>query len=468
VAALHEIAGYNMKPDASCSSRFSFSLLMAFAMIAIVQISTRGQSTSSPSDDAFQTFRTKGDERLKAGDFDAAMTLYDAAKSLRPDDIHIHFRLATTALQLKDRARGLDEVATMTMLNPKVGNNSDFIKLKSALEALSPANQNGPTQIPATNPASSNGKVALAIKTAQLIVDQMKLPANQNRPDVQQGLAREAREKLGPALLDPEQPNVEAWRLLGITAVALNDRSDAGFAFEAIQRLQPQYQNDEGLFTLVAELNRMGITDSTCTQIDIDRKAFLSNRADIIKLFKKMRALSPQDFPQSQGDIGLADYRLAVDYETGKGVPRNDAAAVKAYKAAVALGGFAGAMYDLGLMASNGQGGLRPDQAVNWWTSAAKAGSVEAQQALQARGIAVKTPADLAAEQQQAQEQLRQQQIQAANAQAQAAKDRAQLQDLLQDVDLSTPTPPAATQPLDTRQRLGEVYQDLQQGQQKP
>ena len=74
-----------------------------------------------------------------------------------------------------------------------------------------------------------------------------------------------------------------------------------------------------------------------------------------------------------QGDAD-AQYNLGVMYENGRGVPQNDAEAVKWYRKA-AEQGLASAQNNLGLMYANGRGVPQNDaEAVKWYRKAAEQG----------------------------------------------------------------------------------------------
>ena len=82
--------------------------------------------------------------------------------------------------------------------------------------------------------------------------------------------------------------------------------------------------------------------------------------------------------------VAEAQYNLGVRYATGRGVPQDDAEAVRWYRLA-ADQGFASAQYTLGLMYANGEGVPQDDaEAVRWYRLAADQGVAE--RAVQPRG----------------------------------------------------------------------------------
>ena len=79
-----------------------------------------------------------------------------------------------------------------------------------------------------------------------------------------------------------------------------------------------------------------------------------------------------------QGDAD-SQYNLGVMYDTGQGVPQDDAEAVKWYRLAAAQG-LAEAQYNLGLMYANGEGVPQDDaEALKWFRLAAAQGDAPAQ-----------------------------------------------------------------------------------------
>ena len=77
-----------------------------------------------------------------------------------------------------------------------------------------------------------------------------------------------------------------------------------------------------------------------------------------------------------------AQYALGWMYYKGRGVPQDDAEAVKWYRRA-AEQGLARAQYNLGMRYSNGRGVPQNDaEAVKWYRRAAEQGHADAQNAL--------------------------------------------------------------------------------------
>ena len=91
-----------------------------------------------------------------------------------------------------------------------------------------------------------------------------------------------------------------------------------------------------------------------------------------------------QDNPSAQeladlSALAEAQYSIGVKYDTGEGVPQDDAEAVIWYRRA-AEQGHAGAQYSLGRMYDIGRGAPEDDaEAVRWYRLAAEQGDVSAQ-----------------------------------------------------------------------------------------
>lgn len=88
--------------------------------------------------------------------------------------------------------------------------------------------------------------------------------------------------------------------------------------------------------------------------------------------FRKLKPLAEQDVPE-------ASYRVGIMYDTGKGVPRSDAEAVKWYRKA-AEQGYSPAQNSLGVMYGTGRGVSRNDgEALKWYHRAAEQCNADAQ-----------------------------------------------------------------------------------------
>jgi TPR repeat protein len=100
--------------------------------------------------------------------------------------------------------------------------------------------------------------------------------------------------------------------------------------------------------------------------------ALLAFQSAAASEFDEMKALADQG-------LAAAQYNLALMYDLGRGVPENDAEAVKWY-AKAADQGHSGAQSNLGFMYDNGEGVPENDaEAVKWYRKAADQGRSGAQ-----------------------------------------------------------------------------------------
>ena len=100
--------------------------------------------------------------------------------------------------------------------------------------------------------------------------------------------------------------------------------------------------------------------------------ALLAFQSAAASEFDEMKALAEQG-------LAAAQYNLGFMYAFGRGVPKNDAEAVKWYRKAADQGD-ADAQYNLGVMYGNGRGVPENDaEAVKWWLKAADQGDANAQ-----------------------------------------------------------------------------------------
>ena len=105
---------------------------------------------------------------------------------------------------------------------------------------------------------------------------------------------------------------------------------------------------------------------------DFKRGVEVYKRQDFVVALRNWRHLA------EQGHAG-AQYQLGIMYEYGRGVPQNDADAVKWYTLA-ANQGVAAAQYKLGIMYDNSWGVTQNDaEAVKWYKKAAAQGHAYAQ-----------------------------------------------------------------------------------------
>ena len=243
----------------------------------------------------------------------------------------------------------------------------------------------------------SDRKTALAVATAHLTLADAEGAWNNGDKAHGEDLARQARRQLLPALVDPRQDDVEVWRLLGGIANATSNVCDAAFAFEAIQRLRPDYSRDGRLMSLMAQLNQMPIQDKV-KAIPDERETVVWFMEEVKKVPSAVIAWTglaecydfgdgvPQNYPEAvtwyrkaaeKGDAE-AMYNLGGLYNRGQGVPQDYQQAAQWYRQAAEKGD-GDAMYNLGVFYSNGQGVARDyQQATQWYRQAAEKGDAGA------------------------------------------------------------------------------------------
>ena len=113
-------------------------------------------------------------------------------------------------------------------------------------------------------------------------------------------IAEAAKALLRPFYKDPTQEDVEAWRLLGVISLVLEDGDLGALAFVEIERLKPNYLDDERLSDLMVELNVKGAGQRAQTA--------KANRKEAIKTYAA-----------GQGD----KTNIGYFFGTAKGVPRD-------------------------------------------------------------------------------------------------------------------------------------------------
>jgi TPR repeat protein len=100
--------------------------------------------------------------------------------------------------------------------------------------------------------------------------------------------------------------------------------------------------------------------------------ALLTFQSAAASEFDEMKALADKGDAYAQNNLG-------VIYDNGRGVPENDAEAVKWFRKAAAQGAV-DAQYNLGVMYDNGRGVPENDaEAVKWFRKAAAQGRADAQ-----------------------------------------------------------------------------------------
>jgi TPR repeat protein len=158
--------------------------------------------------------------------------------------------------------------------------------------------------------SSRDSEMKLAIRTTQLIQDDMRAAYAAGDESKGHSLAEQARDELAPLLEDPEQAQFEAWRLAGINALMLDDDDLAALAYEAIERLKPDFAADDSTLTLMARLKRRNIAD----------------RVPGIRTDHKFAIISFRHATKGDPDAMRA---FGIHLHLGRGVPKNDSASVR-------------------------------------------------------------------------------------------------------------------------------------------
>jgi hypothetical protein len=116
----------------------------------------------------------------------------------------------------------------------------------------------GPTDL--TPQATLRGPAAaLAVRTAELALEEANGALKRKNPDAVRKSGEEARRVLLPLVKQVDQSDLRVWRAAGATAVLLQDAPMAAAALEAIQRLRPDFAQDQELLDLLARLNRLPV-----------------------------------------------------------------------------------------------------------------------------------------------------------------------------------------------------------------
>jgi hypothetical protein len=110
-----------------------------------------------------------------------------------------------------------------------------------------------------TVPGQQEDARALAVRTAELALDEARAALRRNDRAAARRHGLQARSTLLPFVKEPGQANLRLWRAAGRAAVLLEAAPLAAVSFEAIQRLWPDYGQDAVLLDLMARLNRMPI-----------------------------------------------------------------------------------------------------------------------------------------------------------------------------------------------------------------
>lgn len=111
----------------------------------------------------------------------------------------------------------------------------------------------------ATASAGTDSSTALALRTAELALQEASTAyKRKDERNVRKG-GEEARKALLPLIKNPDQADIGVWRAAGVSAVLLQDAPLAAATLEAIQRLRPDFAEDRELLELLAWLNRLPV-----------------------------------------------------------------------------------------------------------------------------------------------------------------------------------------------------------------
>jgi hypothetical protein len=171
----------------------------------------------------------------KMGDFAGALVAYEKALESAPDDPILHILIAQAAYHLKRPERGLHAIQQLMSLDYP---NKDMVELQSLK-----------TTFEAMKRKSDNPERTLAFATAAQL-----LQGNSTKQDLLR-----ARELIAPYVSDPNENDIELWKLAARIAAPLEDVSLAAFSLDAFSRIKPDYACDNDLLALAAQLNRFPV-----------------------------------------------------------------------------------------------------------------------------------------------------------------------------------------------------------------
>jgi len=145
-----------------------------------------------------------------------------------------------------------------------------------------PAPAPPPAASPQASAPPSARDIRLAFATAN---ERMRSYPKATDPAVQAGLVKAALQDLRPALTDPLQEQLDAWRLAAVLAPMLENQTLAAFAFEAIDRLKPDWDTDEIYTTIMGRLNVLGAKEA--------KQSAQAKREAVLNALRPLNAASP-------------------------------------------------------------------------------------------------------------------------------------------------------------------------------
>ena len=111
--------------------------MIRFILIAFIGSSLLASPLTQGADESpTAILRRQGEEKGRAKDYEAALTLFQKARDLAPDESANYTRIATTAIMLGRRQLGLEALDKACQLDPKLKEVQTVITLRQALEAL--------------------------------------------------------------------------------------------------------------------------------------------------------------------------------------------------------------------------------------------------------------------------------------------------------------------------------------------
>jgi hypothetical protein len=122
--------------------------------------------------------------------------------------------------------------------------------------------------------ATRDAATALALRTAELALKEAQAASDRKDETGMRTAAAEARQALLPLIKRSDQRLMEVWRTAGTIALLLQDVPMAAAVLEAIQRLRPDFAEEEDLLELLARLNRMPVQPYLAA-MERDRAAYL-------------------------------------------------------------------------------------------------------------------------------------------------------------------------------------------------
>lgn len=326
----------------------ALTLAACLASNAATPASAQPAPAASSPRPALDELLAKGDALFDAAKYQDAVAVYRDADSLYPDNAKVQLSLAAAYAELGRRDEGMAALDRAVQLDPeRLRDAAPVAALRARLQAM-----------PAPEPVVS-ADTALAVRSAEMVLAKAKGQSDEEAI----ATANKARDLLSDALAEPEQNSLQVWRLSGVIAVITKDTDLGAYAFEAIERLKPDYHLDDSLLDLMAELKVMGV-DSRATEIR-------GSRSHNLEIRESWEVRRRNNDPESYFKIGNM-------FRVGQGVPINYKKAHEYYQRAID-GGIVQAINNLGYLYRYGLGCARdPARALSLFAQASEHGVAEA------------------------------------------------------------------------------------------